>query len=92
MKGCGWGENPHCDGESRAAREGRDAARRFEGFYLLMYVYKSYEPGFFAILSYPMMSLPCGLPHLRLGISTSRRPNFWVLYANLSIQGGTSTI
>jgi len=64
MKGCEWGENPHCDGKSRAAREGRDAARRFEGFYLRVYIYKSYEPGFLAILSYPMMSSPCGLPHL----------------------------
>ena len=28
-------------------------------------IYKSeYEPGFFAILSYPMMSSPCRLPHL----------------------------
>jgi hypothetical protein len=29
-------------------------------------IYKSYEPGFLAILSYPMMSSPCGAPSSRI--------------------------
>jgi hypothetical protein len=31
-----------------------------------IYISRKYEPGFLAILSYPMMSSPCRAPHLGL--------------------------